>query len=122
MHLNVKLIVSQYLTLLIGIIKYIYCEEIDLTEDIAIELLDVASKYNLKGLVTVSENFLINSLEVDNCIKVLIAIEERNNIRVKDAALKFMRKNIEVFKTRRDEIHNLSKTLLIELLSRANFS
>jgi hypothetical protein len=108
--------------MLIGMIRFIYCEDIDLTEDVVLELLQIADKYTLDGLVKLSEDFLINTLKVSNCVRIVIAAEELNNLEIKEAALKFIKRNIQAIKTRRDGIDNLSKTILIELLSRAKFS
>lgn len=105
----------------IALIRFIYCEEINLTEDSALELLQVADKYTLPQLIKLSEDFLINNLKLSNFAKIVKVAEGIDNSRLKEAVLSFMGKNILIV-TQREEINDISKTVLIELLSKAKFS
>jgi hypothetical protein len=106
--------------MVIALIRFIYCEEINLTEDSALELLQVADKYSLPQLIKLSEDFLINNLKLSNFAKIVEVAEGIDNNRLKEAVLGFMGKNILTV-TQREEINDISKTILIELLSKAKF-
>lgn len=106
---------------ILALIKFIYCEDLNLTEDSALELLQVADKYTLPQLIKISEDFLINNLRTSNYAKIVKVAEGIDNTRLKEAILSFMGKNIQTV-TQSEDINDISKTILIELLSKAKFS
>ena len=110
-----------YTIMVIALLKFIYCEDLNLTEDSALELLQVADKYTLPQLIKISEDFLINNLKILNYAKIVKVAEVIDNTRLKEAVLSFMAKNIHSV-TQREDINEISKTILIELLSKAKFS
>lgn len=106
----------------IVLLKFIYCEEdLDLSEDPALELLPlVNSRYSLPVLGKKLEDFLAEIVDLNNYVRIVKVAESLENDKLKNAVLDFMGSKISVI-TKSHEIMNVSKEILVELLSRATF-
>ncbi len=97
--------------------EYIYCDELKLDEDLALELLIVADKYLLGRLKTLCEKYLVHRITVENVIEVINISDLHGAHYLKESALDFMLGNRErIIETQ--DIAKMSKNLLIELYKR----
>ena len=79
---------------MIVLVKFIYGQEIDLTEDTALELIHITDKYCLPLLAKKLEGFLNASLAQDNVVRFTKVAEVMKNVRLKTLILAFVRKNL----------------------------
>jgi len=77
------------------LIRYIYSGEAPNVDSHAEELFSAANLYQLEELKKLCELKLSSSLDVDNCINLLILGESHQAPTLKDAALNFVSKNLQ---------------------------
>lgn len=64
--------------ILFELFRFIYCAKVNGIEDIFIELLRAAEKYNIQGLKSLCEETMMNLLNKSNAVKYLIAADKFN--------------------------------------------
>lgn len=77
----------------IALLKFLYCEDVQLNYGLAIELLGLAEKYGVNHLKELCEGFLAETLTKENVSELSNVAEcfEANNL--KNYILKFNKKN-----------------------------
>jgi len=105
-----------------GMLDYIYTGETKDLNAIAGDLLQIAEKYDLKGLKDTSELALSENLTVYNSVQVLVLADLHNAATLKANVLDFIKRNVEeVQKTAAfQEVVQSNKDLILEIfLSKA---
>lgn len=108
---------SLFLKNVIVMLGFIYYEEPQFTEDLATELLIASDKYKLPELADACEGFLISNLTENNFVKIVQVAESIDHMKLKNAVLDFMARHLEKVR-KREDLFDVSKSVLIELLSK----
>jgi len=98
---------------IIAILEYIYCDKINLTESLAIELIILADMYFLPNLKADCENYLSAKLTVENFVKVMKVAETADSEKLEKKVVSFLTSNIEKVKQEVD-IHMIPPELFIK--------
>jgi len=96
-------------------LQYIYCNEIELDEELALDLIPVVDEYLMKGLKGLCEKYLCKQLRKDNVIDMLIVADRHEIEDLKKACFRFVLKNLGNI-DENEELMKLSKPLFLELL------
>ncbi len=104
---------------MIAILQYIYCNEVELNEKLALDLIPTVDEFVMKGLKGLCEKYLCKKLRKDNVIDILIVADRHEIEELKKACFKFILNNLDNI-DENEEINRLSKSLLIELLNVCN--
>ncbi|XP_055712389.1 kelch-like protein 10 [Phlebotomus papatasi] len=75
------------------ILQYLYTEEIDLSFDEIFELLTISDYFLIDDLTEKCRDFIINSLNPENCVKILLFGESRFHRNIMESALKYILRN-----------------------------
>ena len=78
---------------LIGLLEYIYCDEVSLKEPTAMELLQIADKYCVAPLKALCEQFLGKCLTAENVIELGILADKVEAKELEKMIIKFVRSN-----------------------------
>ena len=103
------------LNILIAILQYVYCNEVELDEQLALDLIPIIDEYLMKGLKGLCEKYLCKQLRKDNVVDMLIVADRHEIAELKKACFKYILKNLGSM-DENEEIMKLSKSLFIELL------
>lgn len=68
---NVVFIKDYYSNIMIEVLRFIYCSEVENLDVIAADLISAAEKYELDGLKEICIESLIKTLSVENVLKYL---------------------------------------------------
>lgn len=98
---------------------YLYCDQVELTEKAAIDLLIEANKYMLPRLKELCEQFIAERLSVKNIIEIINIAELHEAQSLKECALNFMLKNKNIICETQD-LTQVSKSILLELYKRSD--
>lgn len=101
-------------------LEYIYCDQVLLNDELALELLIAANRYLLGRLKILCEQYLSQRLSVKNIVDIINAAEMHEADLLKECALTFMITNREAIIESQDLL-NISKTILIELYKRRSY-
>jgi len=101
--------------MIIAILQYIYCNEVELDEKLALDLIPVVDEYVMKGLKGVCEKYLCKQLRKENVVDMLIVADRHEIDELKKACFKFILKNLGNI-DENEEMMKLSKSLFFELL------
>ncbi len=97
--------------------EFLYQNEVELTEPLALDLYEVAKKYKQIELAKICEEFLSRNLRLDNFVAMIDFVEKSGAGSLKNAILAFMIKNIqEIQEKQRD--YKIPKSYLWEVASR----
>ena len=96
--------------------QYIYCNEVELEKQLALDLIPVVDEYLMKGLKGVYEKYLCKQLRKENAIDLLIVADRHEIIELKEACFRFILKNLGKIDDK-EELKGLSNSLLVELLN-----
>ena len=98
----------------LGFLEYLYCGELDFTEETAIDLLKLSDKFYAHGLRTLCEKFLITALKPKNAMSLTNLADLSGAPKLKEAGLMYMAANFdEVFE--KQDIRTLPSSLIMEL-------
>ena len=97
-------------------LQYLYCNEIELDEELALELIPVVDEYIIKGLKNLLEGYLYKKLTKENVVDILAVADQHEIDGLKTACSHFIVKNMDQI-DKEKELTKLPKSLLIELLS-----
>ena len=95
--------------------QYIYCNEVELDEQLALDLIPTVDEYVMKGLKGLCEKYLCKQLRKDNVIDILIVADRHEIDELKKACFKLILKNLGNIDDH-EETMKLSKSLFFELL------
>jgi len=98
-----------------ALLQYIYCNEIDLDEQLALDLIPVVDEYLMKGLKGICEKYLCEQLRKDNVVDMLIVADRHEIEELKKSCFTMIQKNMGNI-DESGEFMKLSKTLILELL------
>ena len=103
----------------LAMLEFIYNNYINLTEPLAINLLEVADKYSLIRLKDVCEDFLIENITPDNMVTLGNYAEKYDALMLRNGILEFIMKNLDCLRER-DDLLELPKSILVKGLFRMN--
>jgi len=96
-------------------LRYLYCSEVELTEELALDLLFLSDKWLCKELETECEDFLINTLMFENIISRAELAEKFGIKRLSDSVVEFIIENkIEMEKSR--DLEKIHPSLLVKAI------
>ena len=96
-------------------LEYIYCDFVDLTRDLALDLVLLSDQYSLPGLKEVCEGFLCQCLSIDNFVIIAQISDEAKSSTLTDAIIGFIRENVSSI-NERDDLFDLPKSILLACL------
>ena len=83
-----------------AMLRFLYTDEINETEEMAKKLLPVAKKYQVKLLQHKCEEILLKYISTENCAETLILADTQGALILKEHALNYFRRHSgEIFKT-----------------------
>lgn len=98
----------------IALLEYIYCGTVEVSEDIAWEVLQEADKHSLPGLKTICEDYQASCIKVENVVQTINMAEKYGANSLRTAAMKFVVKNRDrVFEEA--DIYMIKKSTLLEI-------
>ena len=95
--------------------QYIYCNELELDEQLALDLIPIVDEYLMKGLKELCEKYLCKQLRKDNVVDLLIVADRHEIEELKKSCFRFILKNMSNI-DENEEMMKLSKQLFLELL------
>jgi len=98
-----------------AILQYIYCNELELDEQLALDLIPVVDEYLMKELKGICEKYLCKQLRKDNVVELLIVADRHELEDLKKACFKFIIKKMNKI-DEDEEMKKFSKPLFNELL------
>jgi len=98
-----------------ALLQYVYCNEIELDEQLALDLIPIVDEYLMKGLKGLVEKYLCKQLRKDNAVDMLIVADRHEIEELKKACFRYILKNLGNI-DENEEMMKLSKSLFIELL------
>lgn len=99
----------------IALLEFIYCNQVGLDEDLALDLLEVSDKYSFTELSRVCEVFLGQQLNSQNYVKLAHAAEKLQANDLRKSVIAFVIKNRNLIE-RNGEPGDLPKSLLWEII------
>uniref|UniRef100_A0A0K0G3X7 Speckle-type POZ protein-like (inferred by orthology to a human protein) n=1 Tax=Strongyloides venezuelensis TaxID=75913 RepID=A0A0K0G3X7_STRVS len=98
-------------------LKYIYTDEVSDIQNMANQMFEIASKYELHRLKAISEQFMCNSLSIENVCEGFALSDQYPTERLKKCCQKLILENIEYLKeTKEWEKFILVRPLLLQSL------
>lgn len=98
-----------------AILQFIYTDEAPALENIAVELLVASNKYMLERLKNLCEDYLAQTMTLENVIDILSLAELHVASELKSLALKFAVKHFEAV-IKLPAFKSLSKRVIVEML------
>ena len=92
-----------------------YCNEVELYESLAKDLLEISDKYSLSDLKTICEEYLVPRIKLENFVEMSRAAEMFDAQVLKDAVVEFATKNIKSLEQRGD-YNEISKSMLWNII------
>jgi len=103
-------------TKLIAFLQFLYQNEVQLAEPLAMDLYEISDKYLQSELAGLCEDFLSKSVRLNNFIAMIDLIEKFGANVLKAAVLEFIAKNIE--EIRKDQSNYvIPPSYLLEMIS-----
>jgi len=97
-----------------AMLEYIYCNKIELNEDLALELLEPADRFLLSDLRDGCEKFLVKCLNLENFVKIANMTADFETRYLAEGIFEFISKNSAALKIRND-IRTLSDDILVRI-------
>jgi len=98
-----------------AILEYLYCDEVNLHEELAAELLILAPEFDLNDLAIGAEDFLTHIISVDNYLRILNTSDRVGSKSLRKQVWTFVIKNMKVI-SKREDFEELPRHLLMELM------
>lgn len=76
-------------------LHFIYTDETKNIENMSMELLEVAEKYQVERLKHVCEAFIVKEINIGNAAKILIYADKYNATQLKQVCLEFIKNNLQ---------------------------
>ena len=96
---------------------FLYKNEIELTESVALELYEAADKYMQNDLLKLCEEFLCKNLRLDNFTSMIDFVEKFEMQFLRDSIYEFIIHNLQEIKEKQTE-YKVPDAYLWEVLSR----
>lgn len=78
--------------------RFLYQNQVELTEALALDLFVVADKYMQPELARLCESFLVKNVRLDNLVGLIDFVEKFGADSLKNSILEFMMKNLQEIK------------------------
>ena len=98
-------------------LKFIYCDETEISEGIALDLLELSNEYTLHKLKAECELVLVNSLKVSSVIDIVNVADMCEATLLRAGALDFITSHLDEM-NETNELIKLNKTLFFDLLKK----
>ncbi|XP_051173137.1 TD and POZ domain-containing protein 4-like [Leptopilina boulardi] len=96
-------------------LRFIYTGRVENLENIAFDLCKLAYKYNLSDLILICEQYLQNSLSINNVIYILELANYQRAEKFKIECIKYIDENFEEIK-KTESFQTLNRELLMDIL------
>ena len=83
-------------------LKYIYCDDLDLTGELALDLLTLSNKWLFKELEEECEDFLAETLTLENAVERAELANKLEGNRLTNAIIEFIIENLSELEKRGD--------------------
>ncbi len=97
-----------------AMLEYIYCNKIEMNEDLALELLEPADKFLLSDLRDGCERFLVQCLNLENFVKIFEMTVDFETDILKEGIGEFIEMNSNALK-RREDVKALPEDILVKI-------
>ena len=94
--------------------EYIYCDEVHLTAEVAVELVQIADKYRIPVLKTACEKFLKDCFTAENAIDIAIMANKIEAKELEENAVKYIALNLKMIFEKSDPTR-LPKSVLYQV-------
>lgn len=101
-----------------GFLRYLYLDQVDITPENVIDLLELASFYQVKHLLGLCELFLKHGVDVENACEILEIADRHSSLQLKRFCLGFIIDHFDDVKET-EGFGKLSRDLLIDVTSQA---
>jgi len=98
-----------------ALLQYIYCNEIKMNEQLALDLIPVVDEYLMDGLKGLCEKYLCRRLRKNNVVDILIVADRHEIEELKTACFIFIHRNLGNL-DQNEDMMKLSKPLFAALL------
>ena len=96
-------------------LQYIYCNEVELNEDLALSLISLADEYGLVELKDICGEFLSGDIRWDNAVELANAAEKFEVSILSNAILEYVTSNLSALPDKED-LSALPKSILAEII------
>ncbi|XP_065199982.1 speckle-type POZ protein B-like [Planococcus citri] len=114
---NCLKIIDMDQTVFREMLRYIYTGNLSKLEEMAVDLLPAAEKYNLQELKTMCEHQLVNRLSAKNAVDCLLLADMYGAGFLKKKALRFIRVNLEAIKKTENWLKIMHSDLLRDVFN-----
>ncbi|AST09568.1 BTB kelch domain protein [NY_014 poxvirus] len=98
------------------LVKYMYSGELDLNDDTIFSILTTADFLQIRSAIKLCENYIINNININNCIKYFIFMDRYSHLKIYNEVFKSIQKYIlDVINS--SDFKLLSEEMIIKLLS-----
>ena len=97
-----------------AMLEYIYCNKIEMNEDLALELLEPADKFLLSDLRDACERFLDECLDLENFVKIFKKTADIETNLLKERIEEFISMNSNALK-KREDVKALPEDMLVKI-------
>lgn len=104
---------------LVALLEFIYCNEVKLNQNLALELLEACDKYSFSELKKVCESFLVLQLSLENYVQLANASEKYGADGLREKVMEFVIKNKGEIQ-KKEMAGKLSTELLWEIIFKMN--
>ena len=109
---------SVFFTYVLAMLEYLYCNSVDLNEELAKDLVILANRYAITGLKTLCEDFLCECLTTKNLVEIANLAEEVDSDVIRNAIIKRIRNSTGELNEREDLL-DIPKSILFLCLFKA---
>ena len=96
-------------------LEYLYCNSVEVDEELAKDLLILAKNYSILGLRSLCEDYLCGCLTPENLVTVANLAEQIESDILREAAVRVIKRNSEEL-NQREDVLDLPKSILIYCL------
>jgi speckle-type POZ protein len=106
---------------LVEMIRYLYCDEVPKIEEMALELLVAADKYNIQGLYKKCVLYLWENVKAENYSQILVTADQLQIGCLKEVAIDYIIRNRkEIFSS--ETWKQLKKELVTEVMEKLSLA
>ena len=102
---------------ILALLEFIYCDEIELNEKLALDLFKLCDKYSLADLKGICEKFLSKCITLDNFVEVINVAEKFGGSELQDKAIEYGIEHLEVLEEK-GSLYEISSRMLVKLACR----
>jgi hypothetical protein len=101
----------------LALLEFIYTDKINLSEELALDLLELADKYSFEELKVICEKFLSANITTSNLFTLANKAEFFSCQKLKNAVFEFGIKNLDSLQET-NELEKFSKPFLLKIISK----